>query len=66
MSAHLEAVTGLGDTEPGALDMLAHPAIVAADADLAMPAWYWLLAAATLVGACAASAVIPWGFALAP
>lgn len=63
---HIEAVSGLGDTEPGELDMLAHPAIAAADADLAMPWWYWLLAATALVGACAMSAALPWGFALAP
>jgi hypothetical protein len=37
-----------------------------ADDALAMPWWYWLLAATALVGACAMSAVIPWGFALTP
>lgn len=59
----LEAVTGLGDTEPGALDMLEHPAAVQARADMAMPRWFWHLAPVALVGAIALSAVWPWGFA---
>lgn len=37
-----------------------------ADDALAMPWWYWLLAATALVGACAMSVLFPWGFAPTP
>ena len=62
-AAHREAVTGLGDTEPGELGELEHPAIVQARADLALPWWFWELAAVVFVLAIALSAAFPWGMA---
>jgi len=50
--ASREAVTGLGDTETGDLEVLEHPAIVQARADIALPWWCW-----------EASALFPWGVA---
>jgi len=58
-----EAVTGLGDTEPGDLDLLEHPAIVQARADIALPWWFWEAAVLVFVATIAASALFPGGVA---
>ena len=58
-----EAVTGLGDTEPGALDLIEHPAITQARDDIALPWWFWEAAAVVFVATVAISAVFPLGFA---
>ena len=63
IARHIEAVTGLGDTEPGALDPLEHPAIVAANEATALPWWFWEAAAVVFVATLAISAVWPLGFA---
>lgn len=58
-----EPVTGLGDTEPGPLDLIEHPAMVQARADSALPWWFWEAAAVVFVATIAISAVFPLGFA---
>ena len=60
---HIEAVSGLGDTEPGELNTLEHPAVVAASEATALPWWFWEAAAVVFVGTLAISAVFPLGFA---
>lgn len=58
-----EPVATLGDTEPGALDHLEHPAEVQARIDCALPWWWAEAAAAIFVATVAISALFPWGFA---
>ena len=58
-----EPVATLGDTEPGPLDLVEHPAITQARADTALPWWFWEAAAVVFIGTLAISAVWPWGWA---
>lgn len=60
---HHEAVATLGDTEPGHLDEVEHPAITQARADLKLPWWFWEAAAVVFVGTIVLSAAFPWGVA---
>ena len=63
MSRAIETVATLGDTEPGELDAVEHPAVIQARADLALPWWFWEAMAVVFVGTIAISAVYPWGVA---
>lgn len=65
-----EAAEQLGDTTPGALDILPplqeHPAVLAARDAIAMPRWAWPALAATVLVALAGSAIWPLGWGPAP
>lgn len=61
-----EPIETLGDTFPGPLDqseLMEHPAMVQARADMAMPRWGWFVLAAVLCGVLVASHLWPMGFA---